>query len=114
MQPAYFSTYINGAPESPMSGWLGWIGTASIVAGYVAGLIFLLLLGLSNNRSIRQLGAARWKKLQRAAILVLVIAAAHGIVFQVIEGRTGGWLAGLVALSTAIYFLRRRARQPPG
>lgn len=111
MQPAYFSTYITGPPEAPMPGWAGWIGTASIVAGYLAGLIFILLLGLSNNLSLRRLGNARWKKLQRIATTALALAATHGIVFQVIEGRTGAWLVGLVAISLAIFGLRRRARR---
>ena len=110
MQPAYFSAYILGPPEAPMPGWLGWISTASIVGGYVVGLLFLLLLGLSNDRSLRKLGTARWKKLQGAATVAFLLAVAHGVVFQVIEGRTGGWLAGLVVVSIAVLALRRRAR----
>ncbi|MDP2325470.1 MAG: hypothetical protein Q8N51_15785, partial [Gammaproteobacteria bacterium] len=110
MQPAYFTAYILGPPAAPMPGWFSWISTASIVGGYAVGLLFLLLLGLSNNRSLRRLGAARWKKLQGVATTACVIAVAHGIVFQVIEGRTGSWLAGLVVVSMAILALRRRAR----
>lgn len=55
--------------------------------GLVATLIVALLLVLSNDLSLRQLGTRRWKSLQRwnyaAAILVL----AHGIAYQVIEKR---------------------------
>lgn len=114
MQPAYFSAYILGPPEAPMPAWTGWISTASIVGGYAVGLIFLWLLGLSNNRSLRTLGATRWKKLQGVATAAFYLAAAHGIVFQVIEGRTGGWLAGLVVASLAILALRRRGRRALG
>ncbi len=111
MQPAYFRAYITGPPANPLPGWAGWIGTASIVAGYLVGLIFLLLLALSNNRSLRRLGAPRWKRLQRAAAVAFFLTLAHGVIFQVIEGRTRGWLAGLVVVSTAILVLRWRARR---
>lgn len=111
MQPAYFAAYITGPPAAPMPGWAGWIGTASIVAGYLVGILLLMLLALSNNWSLRRLGAARWKLAQRAASLALLMTVAHGIVFQVIEGRTGGWLAGLVVVAAAIFALRRRARR---
>jgi len=111
MQPAYFRAYITGPPASPLPGWAGWIGTASIVAGYLVGLIFLMLLALSNNRSLRRLGAPRWKRLQRAANLAFFLTVAHGVIFQVIEGRTRGWLAGLVVVSMAILLLRWQARR---
>lgn len=111
MQPAYFQAYITGPPEAPMPGWAGWIGTASIVAGYVVGLLFLALLGLSNNLSLRRLGATRWRKLQGAARWAFGLTAAHGVIFQVIEGRTGAWLAALVVVTAAVLALRRRARR---
>jgi DMSO/TMAO reductase YedYZ heme-binding membrane subunit len=111
MQPAYFRAYITGPPENPLPGWAGWIGTLSIVAGYLVGLLFLMLLALSNNRSLTRLGPARWKQLQRAAVPVLFLTIPHGMFFQVIEGRTGGWLAGLVVMAAAILGLRWRARR---
>lgn len=111
MQPAYFQAYITGPPEAPMPGWAGWIGTASIVAGYVVGILLLVLLALSNNRSLRWLGPGRWKNLQRSAAWALAITVAHGAVFQVIEGRSGGWLVALVVVAVAIFTLRRRARR---
>ncbi len=114
MQPAYFEAYITGPPEAPMPGWAGWIGTASIVAGYLVGILLLVLLALSNNWSLRWLGPARWKRVQGAARAALVMTVAHGIVFQVIEGRTGGWLAALMVVAAAVFALRRRARRAVG
>ncbi len=110
MQAAYFRAYITGPPDSPLPGWAGWIGTFSIVAGYVVGLLFLMLLALSNHWSLARLGPVRWKRLQGAAVVALFLTIAHGIVFQVIEGRTGGWLAALVVVSAAILGLRGWAR----
>jgi DMSO/TMAO reductase YedYZ heme-binding membrane subunit len=81
------------------------------VAGYLVGLLFLMLLALSNNRSLARLGPARWKQLQRAAAPALFLTIPHGMFFQVIEGRAGGWLAGLVVMSAAILGLRWRARR---
>jgi len=111
MQAAYFRAYITGPPDNPLPGWAGWIGTLSIVAGYLVGLLFLMLLALSNHWSLARLGPARWKRLQGAAVVALFLTIAHGVIFQVIEGRTGGWLATLVVLSAAILGLRGRARR---
>jgi len=110
MQPAYFGRYITGTPAAPVPEWFDWLGTGSIVGGYAVGLIFLLLLGLSNNLSLRRLGIDRWKKMQGIATVAFGVTAAHGAVFQLIEGRTGAWLAGLVMLTIAVAVLRRRAR----
>jgi sulfoxide reductase heme-binding subunit YedZ len=111
MQPAYFQTYVTGPPGAPMPGWAGWLSTASIVAGYVVGLLLLVLVALSSNRSLRRLGPDRWKRVQRGSAWVLLLTVAHGVVFQVLEGRTGGWLAALVVVAAAIFTLRRRARR---
>jgi sulfoxide reductase heme-binding subunit YedZ len=111
MRPAYFSAYITGPPDNPLPGWAGWIGTVSIVAGYLVGLLVLMLLALSNNWSLARLGAARWKRLQRGAVLALFLTIAHGVTFQVIEGRRGVWLASLLVVSATILGLRWRARR---
>ena len=70
-----------------------------------------MLLTLSNQWSLARLGPARWKRLQGAAVVALFLTIAHGVVFQVIEGRTGLWLAALVVVSAAILGLRGRARR---
>ncbi len=111
MQPAYFRAYVTGPMDAPLPAFTGWISTPGIVAGYLVGLLFLVLLGLSNDWSLRRLGAARWKRAQGASTLALYLTVAHGIVFQVLEGRTGGWLTALVVVSAAILVLRHRARR---
>lgn len=111
MRPAYFSAYILGPPEAPLPEWVNWIGTLSIVAGYLVGLIVLALLALSNDWSLLSLGTTRWKRLQRGATLAFFATVAHGAAFQVIERRVSGWLPALVLVATAIVVLRRRAHR---
>lgn len=114
MTPVYFRTYITGSDGSTMPGLEGWVGTVSIVAGYLVGLNLLLLLVLSSNRALQRLGPTRWKRLQRSAYLVFGLTAAHGLVFQWIEGRTGLWLWALVAGTGAVLGLQLGARRAVG
>jgi sulfoxide reductase heme-binding subunit YedZ len=109
MTPAYFRAYITGPEPSALPGWAGWTGTAAIVAGYVLGLQFLLLLALSSDRALRRLGPERWKRYQHWAWPMFLVTVAHGVVFQVIEGRTGAWLVVLVAVALAVTGYRRLA-----
>jgi len=113
MTPAYFRTYISGPPESPTPGWAGWVGTFSIVAGYGVGLVFMMLMALSSNRALRWLGTPRWKRLQRCAVPAFAVVLAHGLIFQVLEGRTGLWLAALLIIGLLLLVLRWRAAPPP-
>ena len=107
MQPAYFNRYLTGPEGPPLPGWLG---NSGIVGGYLIGVLLLILLLLSNNWSLRRLGPARWKQLHGVSTTAFVLTIVHGIAFQVIERRTGGWLAGLVVAAAALFALRRRAR----
>ena len=72
--------------------------------------LLVAALGIGPWQALARLGPARWKRLQGAAVVALFLTIGHGLVFQVIEGRTGGWLAVLVVVSAAIPGLRRRAR----
>ena len=57
-----------------------WIGLSS-------SLILLVLVIVSNNISIRTIGLARWKSIQRIAYFAVAAAIAHGIIYQVLEKR---------------------------
>lgn len=113
MTPVYFQTYITPGDGSD-PGLAGWIGTGGILAGYVVGLLFLMLLGLSSNRALKRLGPERWKRLQRWAWPAFLLTVAHGVVFQVIEGRTGLWLFILCAALVTMVLLRWQARRMLG
>ncbi|MFV1988939.1 MAG: hypothetical protein ACC682_16835 [Gemmatimonadota bacterium] len=67
--------------------------------GLLSGLLFLLLLCLSNDISLRRLGAARWKSLQRWIYAAFALLVFHGVLYQlVIESRPWGWVVFLGAL----------------
>lgn len=55
--------------------------------GLLATLILLLLLALSNDLSLRLLGAKSWKALQRWNYELFVLVALHAIAYQLIEKR---------------------------
>jgi sulfoxide reductase heme-binding subunit YedZ len=56
-------------------------------AGAIAAVVFLLLLTLSNDLSLRKLGAQRWKFLQQWAYAGAILTAAHAIAYQHVEKR---------------------------
>lgn len=70
-------------------------------AGLAATLILLLLLTISNNRSLRAVGATRWKSLQRWNYAVAILTVLHGIVYQWLEKRQIGFvlLYGAIVLA---------------
>lgn len=83
--------------------------------GLAAALLFLLLLVLSNDLSLRLLGTRRWKSLQRWAYCVFALTLAHGIAYQTVEKRHLPWVmvfAGCALLVLALQMMglwRRRA-----
>ncbi|WP_273069777.1 MULTISPECIES: ferric reductase-like transmembrane domain-containing protein [unclassified Marinobacter] len=85
--------------------------------GLISALIMIALLCLSNNRSIRIMGASSWKKWHRLAYVLVLAIPAHGLVYQLLEKRIGAYTMLLLAISSVIVavqisgFLRfRRAR----
>ena len=75
--------------------------------GLAATLIVLLLLSLSNNPSLRALGAIRWKSLQRWNYVGAVLVAAHGVIYQINEKRTAWFVvvfASLLLLTSAMQY----------
>ncbi len=55
--------------------------------GLVAALLFLLLLAISNDLSLRRLGTQKWKSLQRWTYAAVALTFIHGISYQHIEKR---------------------------
>ena len=74
--------------------------------GLIATLILFLLLALSNDASLRWLGARRWKRLQRWNYAALVLVLVHGVVYQVMSKRTAGWVVLFAAMSLSVIALQ--------
>lgn len=67
--------------------------------GLVAALLLVLLALLSNDVSVRRLGASRWKNWQRLNYLLFALAVAHSIGYQCIEKRKVGYLVAFGAIT---------------
>ena len=70
------------------------------------GLLLVLLLVLSNDWSLRRLGAQRWKGLQRWNYAVFGLVLAHGVLYQVLEKRIAGWVITFAVLSVLVIVLQ--------
>ena len=85
--------------------------------GLGAALLFLVLLTISNDFSLRSLGIYRWKSLQRWAYIAFGLTVAHGIAYQLVEKRRLPWVvlfAFLITAATAIQsyvFIRKTMRK---
>jgi methionine sulfoxide reductase heme-binding subunit len=99
----------------PFAEWRWWPFRYDIpgVANYTglgATLILLLLLALSNDRSLGRLGAARWKAWQRLNYVAFGLVIVHGLTYQWIEGRPIPWvwvLGGTLAVAGVLQWLGR-------
>ena len=75
---------------------------AANYAGLIAAAIFALLLMLSNDWSLRTLGALRWKSLQRWTYSAFVLTVIHAILYQWVEKRHLPWVVFFTATSLII------------
>jgi len=75
-------------------------GFANFV-GLGAALLFLILLAISNDLSLRRLGVTRWKAIQQWAYVTFGLTIAHGHAYQMIEKRKVPWVIVFACLSVA-------------
>ncbi|NUQ28778.1 MAG: hypothetical protein HOQ35_09715 [Acidobacteriaceae bacterium] len=75
-------------------------GFANFV-GLAAAILFLLLLAISNDLSLRSLGVRRWKAIQQWAYVTFGLTIAHGVAYQMIEKRKIPWVVVFACLSVA-------------
>lgn len=71
--------------------WLGLVGAGIIV----------VLLAISNDRSLIRLGTERWKQLQRWSYGLFVLVLVHGVGYQFIEGRPAAWVGAVTTVAAA-------------
>lgn len=70
--------------------------------GLLAGLVLLLLLGLSNDLSLRRLGSRRWKRLQQASYIGFGFTIVHGFIYQDAGNQEFRFILLLAALAVAV------------
>ena len=108
----------DGGIVSPRA-WAVWrLMTKSNFVGCSTGrsrLLLALLLLLSNDLSLRELGTRRWKALKRLNYALLGLVAVHAVLFQRLERREPAYVLGfgfvvlVVVLIQAGGWWRRRA-----
>jgi len=68
--------------------------------GLLAAVLAVVLAAISNDWSLRMLGATRWKRLQQLNYILFTIAIVHAVLYQIVEKRIPpfalafGFLAG--------------------
>lgn len=88
--------------------------------GLIAALLFVLLLVLSNDLSLRKLGTRRWKSLQRWIYAAFALTVIHGVAYQLVEKRRLPWVIVFAGLSVTVIaiqaagFVRTRRAQREG
>ena len=65
--------------------------------GLLAALLFLLLLAISNDLSLRRLGTRTWKSLQRWTYMAVALTLMHAVAYQFVEKRQAAYRALLWA-----------------
>jgi sulfoxide reductase heme-binding subunit YedZ len=70
--------------------------------GLFASLVILVLLTISNNLSIRTMGGARWKRIQRWSYVGAILVIVHGLLYQAVEKRTPVLVATMLIIAAAV------------
>ena len=83
--------------------------------GLSATLLFVMLLTISNDYSLRILKTKRWKSLQRWTYVASALTVVHGLLYQLVEKRKVTWvvlywtlIAAMCAFQLAAIARRRR------
>ena len=70
--------------------------------GTLAALLFIWLLAISNDASLRRLGAVRWKSWQRWTYVAVALTFAHGLLYQHLEKRALLYHVVYIAIIAAV------------
>lgn len=104
----------DGTPKTNSFGLGNWVGLAALV-------IVIGLLALSNDRSLRELKAGRWKRLQRLNYALFALVVLHAVFYGALLRMTSPFTlvllvtigAVLLGQAVGIRLWRRRHVQPP-
>jgi len=113
MNDGYMNAFVRSIDAAPSAAvreqLFGW----GSVFGLLVGVLFIVLLVISSDWSLRLLGVKRWKRTQKIAVVALWLTLAHGIAFQVLEAR---YLVLCIMLlcGVSVVLVRRRAYRATG
>jgi sulfoxide reductase heme-binding subunit YedZ len=85
-------------------GIANWTGLAAMA-------LLVVLVAISNDRSLRSLGAARWKRLQRLTYVAATLTALHGFAFQLMDRRSLPFVAVMLAVVLAVLVFQLQGRR---
>ena len=102
MTPGYVAAFVSHAGNPPPTATREVVFLWSTVIGFVIGVLLILLLALSNNRSLAFIGQRWWKRLHRASYVIFALTILHGFGFQILESRLWVGYALLAAISLGV------------
>jgi len=85
----------NGWPRADLFGAGNYLGA-------LAAILVVILVGTSNDYSIRQFGRTRWKMLQRFNYLFFVLVTLHSLIYVAVEKRFIPYAPILVLISAYV------------
>ncbi len=74
--------------------------------GLISAALLLVLVGISNNPSVRSLGLPRWKRLQRWAYVAAVAMLIHAFLYEFLETRVLIGVLTTIAAALAVTILQ--------
>lgn len=102
---AYFLSAEGPLPRFDLFGLANYIGL-----GLTGGVV--VLLAISNDASMREMGIARWRRVQRIAPWIGLLTMIHAGLYQAIERRSLGFIAATLLIGIAVLWCRwLRSRQ---
>ena len=101
MTPEYLDIFITHAASPPPAAMREAFFLWATIVGFVIGILLIILLAVSNNRSVMWVGPRWWKRLHRLSYVVFVLTIVHGLGFQILESRSWGGY-GVVAMITLV------------
>jgi DMSO/TMAO reductase YedYZ heme-binding membrane subunit len=92
MSYEYLAVFVEGSTLPPSPEVRSQLYIWGTILGYVIAVLFIVLLGLSNDRILRKVGVIGWKRLQRLSYAGFIFTCAHAFAFQILESREMLWI----------------------
>ncbi len=102
MTPVYLDIFVHHAVDLPSPSTREALFLWSVIAGFVIGILLIVLLALSNNWSLTLIGQRWWKRLHRLSYFAFALTILHGVAFQVLESRFWGGYALLIVMTIIV------------